>query len=374
MSKIIIILFCFFIISCGKKENIFKEEVIIVEKPLQADTLIGNLLKIDGIYTGYVGAYDSLIFFGSHKYADYFIYVFNNKTGQQLSSIMKMGEGPDEFIVDIIGSADQIEIEDSICTWFFDDRRKKCVLITWLDGTIKKEINISALRSGLEYPLKYFILNDSVLIAYNQGEAIFTDNTGSMDDYFTPPKYHVFNYKNGRRIITYEPYNKFKYNEITDPQGCLFSWDNIKPDKTKLVMGMLYLGQINIMDIATGKITGYYIQDTPDFDVLRKYSDFNGEFFYSLIFVDDDFIYGAINEREDGIMNNNGYGTGVRKGNGKTTLYVFDWNGNFKKIIVLDKEQESIALDPVNKHIYVLTNGEDDEEVYRYDVKYLYAK
>ena len=379
MKKIVIILLCVFIVSCGEKEKIFKEKTIIVEKPLKSDTLEGQLLQFDGIYTGGVSAYDSLISFGSNKYTDYLSYVFNTKTGKQISSIMKIGEGTNEYIAGTVMSMGQIHIEKSVCMWFVDINKKKCVLIDWIDGSVRKEIDVSNLRSGFE-PLwgaslsKHIILNDSLLIAHNQGEEIYKDNEGNMEDFFSPPTYHIFNYKTGQKIHTYEPYNKFKYNENIPPQISLYSIDNIKPDGTKLIMGMLFLGQINIMDIATGRITGYYIKDSPNFDVLRKYSNFNGEYFYSMICVDDDFIYCTLNERGDGLMNAGGYLPGARRVIGNTTLYVFDWNGNFKKILILDKEQESIDLDPVNKHIYLLTNGAEDEEVYRYDVGYLYEK
>ena len=104
---------------------------------------------------------------------------------------------------------------------------------------------------------------------------------------------------------------------------------------------------------------------------VRKYSDFNGSFFFLLFFVDNDFIYGVLNERKYKLIDDEYQLVG---GNDKTTLYVFDWNGNFKKELILDKGMESIALDPVNKHLYVLTDGAEDEEVYRYDVKYLYEK
>ncbi|MDR2287277.1 MAG: hypothetical protein LBE04_07370 [Prevotellaceae bacterium] len=48
---------------------------------------------------------------------------------------------------------------------------------------------------------------------------------------------------------------------------CLYSMDKMKPDKTKIAMGLRYLRQINIMDIETGKVTGYRVKDTPDFNI-----------------------------------------------------------------------------------------------------------
>jgi hypothetical protein len=57
------------------------------------------------------------------------------------------------------------------------------------------------------------------------------------------------------------------YNKRLMPPMCLYSMDKMKPDKTKIAMGLRYLRQINIMDIETGKVTGYRVKDTPDFNI-----------------------------------------------------------------------------------------------------------
>jgi hypothetical protein len=142
---------------------------------------------------------------------------------------------------------------------------------------------------------------------------------------------------------------------------CLYSHDRIKPDKTKLAMGMRYLRQINIMDVGTGEVTGYRVKGAPDFNILtERYRKFVS--YYLWICVDDDFIYGALNSKD--------------KHN--TAVDVFDWNGNFRTKLILDKKManiNSIALDPVNKYLYVLTTGKDTmEKVFRYDVNYLYSQ
>jgi hypothetical protein len=114
------------------------------------------------------------------------------------------------------------------------------------------------------------------------------------------------------------------------------------------------------MDIETGKITGYRVEDSPDFDILREYSDFEHITYYLWICVDDDYIFA--------LRSNNDEKT--------TAIDVFDWNGNFKKELILDKkiiDFTSIAVDPVNKYIYILTFGEEEELLYRYDVSYLYS-
>jgi hypothetical protein len=135
--------------------------------------------------------------------------------------------------------------------------------------------------------------------------------------------------------------------------------DRIKPDdQSKLAMGMKSMDQINIMDIATGEIKGYRNKNSPDFNYLRDDID-NVEIYYIDLSVDNKYIYALYNGEE--------FYTG-------NTLNVFDWNGNFIRKIVLDKTvlSTSMGLDPVNKYLYIDTLSEDDEEIYRYDVSYLY--
>ena len=50
-------------------------------------------------------------------------------------------------------------------------------------------------------------------------------------------------------------------------------------------------------------------------------------------------------------------------------IHVFDWEGRPVKRIILEKEFDTMALDQVNRKLYV-KNG--DEEIYCYDVSYLY--
>jgi hypothetical protein len=348
MKKMVFIISILLIFSCKENIEIFKGDIVFVEVPASVDTLYGNELKLDGIYTGSVCVYDSLILFSSHKYPDYSIYVFNTKTGKQISSVVRKGDGADEFVTS--GFSEQFQIDSRVCLWIYDWSRKKCVLVDLIDNSQREKIDISGLKTERDMPFgRIFILNDSLLLTFNQGEDSFSE-----EKHLTPPLYRIFNYRTNKKITEYEAYNSFKYNEQMPPQSCLFSLDRIKPDRTKLVMAMLYLHQINIMDIETGKINGYRFKNTPDFDILRDGSHFEGKLYYYYVCVDDDLIYGVIQNEKD------------------TMVDVFDWHGNLIKRLILDKKMESVALDPVNKYLYILTIGEDDEEIYRYDVSYLY--
>jgi hypothetical protein len=139
------------------------------------------------------------------------------------------------------------------------------------------------------------------------------------------------------------------------------SMDRIKPDdNTKLVMAMFSMDQINIMDVTTGEIKGYRNKNSPDFNYLKDIDNIKN--YYLDVCVDDKYIYGLYLNGKNGL------------GSTANILHVFDWDGNFIRKIVLDKTvlYLSMGFDPVKKYLYIDTLGEDDEEIYRYDLSYLY--
>jgi hypothetical protein len=353
MKKIVSIIFFILIHSCGEKESekIFRGNTVFVEMPA-IDIISGNKIEIDGIYTGSIIVYDSVALFLSSKYPDYTGYTFNVKTGKEISPIIRKGGGPNDFITPVF--FEQFEIDGGIRTWVYDWGKQRCILTDIITGSLIKTIDVSGLPNEREQITGIFILNDSLLLAYNQGDDLYFDGNTLL-----PPLYRILNYRINSEVAIYEVYNKFKYNNNkTDPQSCLFSLDRIKPDKTKLSMPMMKLRQMNIMDIKTGEIVGYKLKNTPDFDILRE-EDYSSEIkiCYSETEVDDELIYACIyNEKS-------------------ISIDVFDWKGNFKRVLRLNsdnKEITNITLDRVNKFIYALVIGENDEEIYRYNVSYLY--
>jgi hypothetical protein len=351
MKKIIAVIFFIMIFSCKEKNEIFNGNIVFVKMPVE-DILQGSRINDpDGIYTGSMMVYDSLMFFLSYKYPAYYGLTFNIKTGKTISHILRKGKGPTDFITPVL--MEQFEIDSSICSWVCDWSKLKCILVNISDDSQIKDINVSKLPNEREQITGFFILNDSLLLSYNQGEDLYLDGYTLL-----PPLYRILNYRTNKEIAVYEVYNKFEYdNKKIDAQSCLFSIDRIKPDKTKLAMPMENFRQINIMDIKTGEITGYKLENTPDFNILRRDSYSEIKPCYTETEVDDELIYAAI-YNEKGV-----------------SIDVFDWNGNFIRILALDLDNKkifNIALDPVNKFIYALLIGENDEEIYRYDVSYLY--
>jgi hypothetical protein len=348
----LIIIICVGLVSCkDKKKNdiYFNGEIIIIDSNVAPDTLHGEEIKLDGLYTGDMWAYDTLIGFIHHAFPDYFMHVFNIKTGEFLYPLCKRGEGPEEFPA--ITGTNQFVHENQLYLWMRKEFGKdECVLINMekSGNVVKQKID---LRVEDRFRFSFvFVLNDSLFIANNPGEEQYL-GAGS----FIPPAYHLYNYHTKEKIKSYKLYNEFvsvwgKFFQDAWYMQCYASIDRIKPDKSKLAMGMMLMDQINIFDLTTGEIKGYKNKNSPEFDYLKGDP---GKFkrYYKLLCVDDRYIYGLY-------FNN--------------VINVFDWDGNFIKKIILDKSILALALDPVNKYLYINTIGEDDEEIYRYNVNYLY--
>jgi hypothetical protein len=354
-KRFILFILSIIIFSCTNTNGkIFNGEVFIIDNKPDTDILYGEHVKLDGPYTGFMAAYDSVIVFSSDKYRTlgYLNIVFNLKTGKQVNSLIKVGQGSGESLA--TRTTRQFYIDDTeMKMWFYDYFIKKiCLLINITDNTVTDSIDISWLKEDREEPSsRFFILNDSLFLSSNMEEPAYTH-----DNIALPPVWSLYNYKTKEKLKQYNVFNEFKY---LDSYYGLGSEDQLKPDNTKLVMPMIYLPQINIVDIQTGEIKGYVFKDNlPDYSDIATKREYELKTYYIRTCVDNDFIYAAKQE-ENNIF-----------------IDVFDWNGNYMKRLVLDKRMDTfITLDPVNKYLYVPVTGEGDEEkIYRYDVSYLYKK
>jgi hypothetical protein len=163
-------------ISCKeekKKDVYFNGEIIIVDSNVVPDTLFGEKVNINGLYTGKVWAYDTLIGFWSHKFPDYYINVFNVNTGKFLYALGKRGVSVREF--NSIACADQYVYEEQQHVWIENIITMESVLLNLEKpgDEIKQKMDVNVDHEfyfGFNF---VFILNDSLFLGGNQGEKIF---------------------------------------------------------------------------------------------------------------------------------------------------------------------------------------------------------
>jgi hypothetical protein len=350
------IFYLFFLItiifSCTTKNNkIFNGEIFIIDNKPDTDILYGEQIKLDGLYAGFMSVYDSVIVFKTDQYIralNCIALAFNIKTGKQINSLVKAGRGPDEYAA--ATTTLQFFIDNNgLKMWFYDyDVKKTCILIDINSNTIVDCIDISWLKPERKEPCsRFFILNDSLFLALNMEEPAYNSEYRVL-----PHIWSLYNYRTGEKLRQYDAFNESVFLEEFFGFN---SEDQLKPDHTKFVMPMEFFRQINIVDIQTGEIKGYMFKDSPDYSIVAKKRADEFKTYYTRACVDNDFIYATIKEKDN------------------TVIDVFDWNGNYLKRLSLDKEMNTfITLDPVNKYLYIPVIGEDEEEIYRYDVSYLY--
>jgi hypothetical protein len=314
------------------------------------DTLHGERIKLDGLYTRFMAAYDSVIVFSTDQYRNSLNCIalaFNLKTGKQINALVKTGHGPGEY-ASATTTLELLTDNNKLKMLFYDYSAKKaCMLVDINSNTVVDCIDISWLKPERKEPCsRFFILNDSLFLAFNMEELSYTSEYRVL-----PHIWSLYNYRTGEKLRQYDVFNE---SEFLEEFFGFNSEDQLKPDHTKFVMPMEFFRQINIVDIQTGEIKGYMFKDSPDYSIVAKKRADEFKTYYFRACVDNDFIYAAIKEKNN------------------TVIDVFDWNGNYLRRLNLDKEMNwFMTLDPVNKYLYIQVIGEE-EEIYRYDVSYLY--
>jgi len=367
MKNTILYIFVFlFSLQACKRENdasYFNGEIVYVAVDSVPVTFIkGNTIDFNEVYAGLMSAYDSLILFVSHKFSDQWLYVFNLNTYRLESKLLSKGQGPEDFLY--FSHTEQYFLQDnSIKLWGWDALEGKIVLLN-LTQSIREQKAIIDSTLFLEWKDKYsvsfgyiFVCNNGSLLARSPVER--ERNPLEKESDYIPLDYHLYK-PSGENIRSYGIYNP--NGRQTIPFEDIYSWDRMKPDQTKLSMGMYQLAQINILDIETGKIKGFRLKNTPGFKDLAK-EDAREKYYYIQIRVDDSYIYGLFNHG-DRIFN---HGENIPFATNE--LHVFNWDGQFVHKILLDSYTGDIAFDPVKKRLFNL-NVEDQLLVY--DLSFLY--
>ncbi len=349
---------CILLVGCQRNDNYyFNGEIKIVECQKELN-VIGKQLHINGIYTGAISVYDSLMIFVDSSYPDHFMTVFNLNTNQQVASLLAKGKGPGEFY-DITYTDQFISNDHSIKLWLSEYPRDKIILLNLTESIKKGETMIDSTIS-IEWKEKWqspfsqvFVLNDDIVFAKDQNERLYYNSPSYM-----PGKYHFYEGSIDRELKSYALYNEAVPLANGMDVQILTSLDRIKPDNCKLAMAMRTIAQINILDIETGVQKGFRLKNTPGFDYL-SYKHNQYKFFYTDICVDNDFIYA--------LFANIPYTEAIWNAQ---EVHVFDWNGVPVCKINLDKKLVRMSLNPKGRILYGMG---DEDEIYQYDISSIYT-
>jgi hypothetical protein len=357
----------FNIISCDVKVNdsdIFNGEIKTIDDTVKLTAeLQPHEVILDGITYGFPAIYDSLMFFYVNKTTNMHYTVFNIKTGKHIGDFCPRGQGPDEMRV--ISPIHQFyKEEDELKTLLIAPYNSK--LVIWnISKTLENNrtvwdfIPYDWRKYYAETPHNYVSrLNDEEFIGKVQTLCMNPDEYCTIS---TVPFYEKRNIYSGILTKKYTVFNQSLKQRNSDQ---LFdSHDCLKPDGSKIIQFMSYMQQINVIDIETGKVTGYRFKKSSDFSYLANFSEpfENLPTYFIRATSNDKYVYALCCN-----------GTQVRNmKNADFVVYIFDWDCNLIKKVKLLKESffTDFFVDETNKFLYTINLNDEGETICRYDLK-----
>jgi hypothetical protein len=360
-------LIVFSITSCDVKVNdsdIFNGEIKIIDDTVKSIAeLQPREIILDGITYGFPAIYDSLMFFYVGSKTNMHYTVFNLKTGKHIGDFCPRGQGPGE--ARIVSPIHQFYIENGeLKTLLVAPHNFK--LIIWnISKTLENNktvwdfIPYDWRKDHVEFPHSYVSrLNAEEFIGNVQTLCMNPDEYCTIS---TVPFYERRTIYSDTLIKKYTIFNQSLKHRDSDR---LFnSHDCLKPDGSKIIQFMICMWQINMIDIETGKVTGYRIKGSSDFSYLANFSEPNENLpaYFIRAASSDKYLYAL-------------YCNGIQEKNmkyAKFVVYVFDWDGNLIKKIKLLKDgfYTNFFVDETNNFLYTINLTDEGETICRYDLK-----
>lgn len=355
------LLFVVICLGCQKKQPYFKGDTILTKDIAITDTLKGENVVFDSINSGIISLCDSLVFFYSHRMPNYQYHCFNINTGKFISNFFPKGRGVGEFlnVTPIIQKYKENGDTKALFTAINEEKagifnishsvqQKTTIFDTvfdfkWRDKSTKSFMSV-------------FQFDNDRILAFKQ-----PNKTTSVEDRYSLPQFLMINYRTGHIEKSYDLYNEpVIYNPEAKNFNELFysSFNLINSDRTKIVMFMSLIPQINILDIKTGNLKGIQISGSPGFDDLKGSVD-KFKQYYNFSDIDDNYIYAL---RVDKSV------TDFNSKINSSIINVFDWNGNLVHKLYIDTNLDQIQVDAKNRLMYGVRL--ETEEVFRYKLAF----
>lgn len=325
------------------------------DKNVICKDVVSQHVPLDGIYTGMIAVYDSLLLCWDTKYPNYFINLFNIDTGKEIGYFCPKGQGPNEF-----SNTNPIyqffKKGDDVMTLLDGDRQSLAFWNLTKSVQTGKTVYDTIIPNYKELGLFFFHLPDDALL-----NVISARGDYDIHEATTP-------YCEKRSLDTSREIKKmsvYKLESVSNPSASkpvnrfFNTWDALKPDGTKLVQAMSYLPQLNIIDTSTGEVIGYRMKGGPDYSLLQtEMKDLTK--YYLSVQADDKYIYASYWGKE-------------ASGNNPTQsmpkyeqIHVFDWNGNLLYKLNTDQSFFVIWLDTIRNRLY--TCDWNTDEIYYLDL------
>jgi len=353
----LILLLVTLIAGCNTDKRYFNGDIVTQDLPAKMDTLHGEQIELDGIFCGSIIAYDTLLIFKSPKYEDYAMYVFSTNSKKHIASLAPIGKGPDEC--ESIDYYNQYIIDNKEYKMFVVLNKNNC---RWLNVTASLEQGKTVWEPVPDFPSKLrnyyarlWLIDDNTFI-----EEVSSKVVNNEESDYIPPFLNLRKNDDEAVVQTCKPYMEKLVN--SHPEGSYLSFQfygsfhTLKPDHSKMALVMLFLPQVNIIDLDTWKTTGFRLDMGINFKTLTK-DPAPLRFHYLFGASDDSFLYlpysgWRISERS--IMSDT------------HELHVYNWEGALVKRYYLDHPFFEMAIDPVTGKLYTINN---EDQLFCYKLK-----
>lgn len=363
-----IIIYCLLPLICGcfscknqYEDPYFSGKIILVEDVVnKIDLLYPTEIILDGIYYGFPAVYDTLIFFCNPNYVENFYDVFNLKNGSYLGGYNPGGLGPDETLA--VGPVFQFYKENNDLKTLLLAPNEKELLLWNISQSLQESktvydsiIPYDWISEHSSAYLYISVINENEILAYVPAAPKTMDGKTS-----TLPYYQLRTLYSNKLIRNYPIFKKcIKSVNSTD---FFSSSDCLKPDKSKIVQVMRFVPQINIIDVTSGEVKGYRLDESVEWPFNEKNNDIlEISTYYTGVQVTDQYIFALYSEGKNDVEKR------------PHMIYVYNWDGILiKKIDLKGEYVATMFLDPVNNLLYtsnqMYTYEESTNNIFYYDL------
>ncbi|GKG71497.1 hypothetical protein CE91St1_06400 [Parabacteroides goldsteinii] len=373
MGKLLFYVFLFLLVSCDLNyvdNDYFIGNINVIEDSVSVKNVRSQSFAIEGVYNGPVFVYDSLlIYYPLNRTATSSYEIYNLKDLSLIGEFCGKGVGPNEIVAFTTISHFYKE-NGELKTLLYGANEKK--LVEWnISKSLAKHTTVFDRIVSYDWDVdkhvtvynKLFRLNTDTILAITPTVPLTLDQ-----ELVSLPLYEKRTIETNKQVKLYDIFHKYPENNglnvhssynILPPERFLESFYCIKPDCSKMVQVMMFMPQINILDLQSGEVNGFRLNSSVNFSVFRKNIE-KVNYCFTGVAVDDEFIYALY------------WGRKIKDDSDKKRsciVYVFNWAGVLVNKIDLENYVNQIFLDEKNNILYGREYTSD--YIYSYDLSVL---
>ena len=316
-----------------------------------------EVIPIDSVHEPVLAVVDSFVmFYNTYSTGRAYSYdLYSLKTGKYVCGLFPIGHGAGEFVG--IAPIKQIyeengekkalifapnELTMAVCNMTKTLQKKKAVY--------EKKVKYTEKSLPDRHYSRVFQLDKDRFAAYIASEHVPGTHL------IKPSEYQVLSFSTGKILDRIQVVDAMQESEksVVLTESFFSTSYGIKPDRTKIVGSLLYVPQINIINLKNKEVKGFLVKGGPDYTIFD--TDMNkAKLCFPRVVCDDKHIFALWSGRPD-----------EGKDYEWSGLYVFNWKGKLEGKVKLSHAIKEVFLD--DEHGILYGSNEDKKEIYAYKV------